>query len=215
MRKIIYVSAITKFKISRKFGSRKSSLESQITGFWDNHVFREAGGRGYGGGGEGGFGLNFNDQWNCKKRSIGYYKNIKILRNIINFFDKLPKAIWKGSLELQKLESWTTVAFTWLLEVTQHKSKAHWNDASSNMYSFPYVYKGGFAQNVAGSIPICMPIFCLISELPNIKWQFCIRSFKEIYNVLLLKATLSLELFPQYATSFWGIQMFVLCPLSK
>ena len=83
------------------------------------------------------------------------------------------------------------------------------------MYLFSYAHKKRFAQNGAGSIPIWIPIFCLVGKLPAIKWQFCIRCFKEIFNVLLLKATLSLDVFLQYATLFLEIQMCVLFPPSK
>lgn len=66
------------------------------------------------------------------------------------------------------------------------------------MYSISYVHKKIFAQNGAGSIPIVMLIFCVSNELPGIKLQFCIRCFKEIFNALLLKATLSLDFFLMY-----------------
>ena len=66
------------------------------------------------------------------------------------------------------------------------------------MYSFSYVHKKIFAKNGAGSIPIVMLISCVSNELPRIKLQFCIRRFKEIFNALLLKATLSLDFFLMY-----------------
>ena len=55
-----------------------------------------------------------------------------------------------------------------------------------------------------GSVSIGIPIFCVSSELPTIKWQVFIRCFKEVFNALLLKATLSLELFSPVCTIAFG-----------
>ena len=45
--------------------------------------------------------------------------------------------------------------------------------------------------------------------------KFCIRCFKEVFNVLLLKATLSLDFFLRYAILLLDIQICVLLPPSK
>ena len=49
-------------------------------------------------------------------------------KQIIKIFGKLWKTSRKGSLKLQKVQNWTTIAYTELIEPTQKKSKAHWNE---------------------------------------------------------------------------------------
>ena len=83
------------------------------------------------------------------------------------------------------------------------------------MYSFSYVYEKRVAQNGAGPFPIWVPFFYLSSEFPIKKYQFCVNCFKEVLNVAFLKATLSLDFFPQYTSWFLEIQMCVLFPPSK
>ena len=71
------------------------------------------------------FGWSFDDQGNCSKQPIRYHKNIKMPRRNYQIFYKLSKTSWTSSPELQKVENWTTVACTELIEAAWQKKPKH------------------------------------------------------------------------------------------
>ena len=56
--------------------------------------------------------LNFNDRGDCSK----WFDSISYAWTKTTFFCKMLKTSRKGSLELQKMENWTAVARTELIE---------------------------------------------------------------------------------------------------
>lgn len=121
-----FTLSLQQFRIFLKFVSKKPCPGSQITGCWDNRVYKE---------------MNLAScQWpeNCSKRSIRYHKYIERLKTIYQIFDRLLKTSQKGSVQLEKVENCATLACRELIEAGKKRKALRRED---NYHYFWYTDK--------------------------------------------------------------------------